>query len=82
MLTILSSPDTLPPRIRSDYFLDGENDWDFDTFLDDGDDPYAEYLHEGDGGPWLLLIDDFLDEVEAARLIELGKEEGYTKRTA
>jgi prolyl 4-hydroxylase len=94
-LTVASSPDYLPPRVASDYFTPGEyggyggdgedDDDDDDVYNDDADDvfyeddPYEFYLHEGDGGPWVLLIDDFLTEEETNRLAELGRTEGYTK---
>jgi hypothetical protein len=84
-LTIASSPDALPPRVISDYFTPGEYGGDDDVYDDDADDvfyeddPYECYLHEGDGGPWVLLIDDFLTEEETTRLVELGRKEGYTK---
>ena len=92
-LKIASSPDALPPRVVSDYFTpgeyggyddsDGEDDDDvYDDDADDvfyEDDPYEFFLHEGDGGPWVLLIDDFLTEEETNRLVELGQKEGYVK---
>jgi prolyl 4-hydroxylase len=34
-----------------------------------------------DGGPWIVMIDDFFHETEANRLIELGANAGYYRST-
>lgn len=81
-LTIASSPDALPPKVQSDYRLETEEEeYYVNDNAFDADDPYSMYLHEGDGGPWVLVIDDFLHEKEATRLVELGREQGYVKST-
>ncbi|OEU23049.1 hypothetical protein FRACYDRAFT_178438 [Fragilariopsis cylindrus CCMP1102] len=71
----------MPSKIYSDYSRkeDAEDDDDDDDHYIPDDNPYE--LHGGDGGPWLLVIDDFLDTEEVNRLIELGEWEGYERST-
>lgn len=37
--------------------------------------------HNDDGGPWVITLDNFVTELEAARLIEMGAIEGYERST-
>mmetsp|Transcript_1641 Transcript_1641/g.1831 ORF Transcript_1641/g.1831 Transcript_1641/m.1831 type:complete len:496 (+) Transcript_1641:84-1571(+) len=96
-MTIVSSPDTMPPKTYWDYSLpkdhedEDEDEVDIDIDDDDDDDDGEESdisiindpydLHVGDGGPWIITIDDFLYIEEADRLIELGKWEGFERST-
>uniref|UniRef100_A0A7S4EGS1 Fe2OG dioxygenase domain-containing protein n=1 Tax=Pseudo-nitzschia australis TaxID=44445 RepID=A0A7S4EGS1_9STRA len=95
-LTVVSSPDDVPPKIVSDYGKpedrdnfsgdeniddDDDDDDDDDAYIDHDDDDNYYKFYSGDGGPWVLLIDDFLSDKETNQLIKLGEREGYEKST-
>ena len=78
-ITILSRPH--PGDVEEVYIYDSS-----DEDEDDKDEEYyrmrmIEKLKKNKGGPWVLIIDNFINETECNRLIELGAKLGYNRST-